>query len=140
MQEINVEEIMQEIREEIKEKGYTEDLLSFTPAFVEEKEEAGGAPCGGCATFDITEFHNLVIRANTLWNYPLASWTLPGGMGKVKKILFLMVRAVSRPFMRGPRTMDATVVQALNQLVGFMNAQNATIARLEQEIEALKEK
>lgn len=37
MSELNVEKIMEEIREEIKEKGYTNDMLSFSDMIVDEK-------------------------------------------------------------------------------------------------------
>ena len=30
MRQVNVEEIMEEIKDEIKEKGYTDDMLSFS--------------------------------------------------------------------------------------------------------------
>lgn len=136
MQEINVEQIMQEIREEIKRKGYTEDMLSFTPVL--EQENIAQEPVTTSQKFE--EFRRLVCIANDTWNYPLVDWILKGRMGGIKKIVFLAVRAISRPFMRPPRRMDATIVKALNQLVGYLTLQEDVIKKQEDRIRELEKK
>ena len=80
MSEINVEKIMEEIREDIKRKGYTEDMLSFSEIKM---------PTASMSTdFNIDEFKALIQQVQSSW---LVSWradNIGGGIkGFVKKVI-----------------------------------------------------
>lgn len=130
MEEINIEKIMEEIRQEIQEKGYTNDMLSFD---------------------DITDFdeENKTLEdyfdiLNSIWNVQ-AYRELPGGNGLVsklnvfiKKVLRKLIKFYIEPIVADQNEFNANCVRLLNMINGHMNIKDKKIEMLEEEIEQLK--
>jgi len=130
MEEINIEKIMEEIRQEIQEKGYTNDMLSFD---------------------DITDFdeENKTLEdyfdiLNSIWNVQ-AYRELPGGNGLVsklnvfiKKVLRKLIKFYIEPIVADQNEFNANCVRLLNMSNGHMNIKDKKIEMLEEEIEQLK--
>ncbi len=61
MGELNVEKIMEEIREEIKEKGYTNDMLGFSEVTWEDTGI-------NAERFDWIKYNEELFLLNSTWN------------------------------------------------------------------------
>lgn len=130
MEQINIEKIMEEIRQEIQEKGYTNDMLSFD---------------------DITDFdeENKTLEdyfdiLNSTWNVQ-AYRELPGGNGLVskiivfiKKVLRKLIKFYIEPIVADQDEFNANSVRLLNMINGYININDKKIEILEKEIAQLK--
>lgn len=134
MSELNVEKIMEEIREEIKEKGYTNDMLSFSDMIVDEKG-------GDVEKFERVKFSEELFNLNMLWNVnpvrPIEK--KPGIKGKLiclyRKIVRRCIRSYISPIVWEQDTFNATTVRLFN-LVNFYMEENM---RLLEELNRVKE-
>lgn len=134
MSELNVEKIMEEIREEIKEKGYTNDMLSFSDMIVYEKG-------GDVEKFERVKFSEELFNLNMLWNVnpvrPIEK--KPGIKGKLiclyRKIVRRCIRSYISPIVWEQDTFNATTVRLFN-LVNFYMEENM---RLLEELNRVKE-
>lgn len=124
MEQINVEEIMTQIRTEIEEKGYTDDMLSFNAIPVREIVPE--------IKSDLS-WQELSVQMRTcaevVWKRPL-----PGGVkGIVKKVLRKLTAFFVAPIVEDQNVFNTTVVSAVENL-------NAVIERQEGELDRLKQK
>lgn len=131
MKEINVEEIMAEIRQEIKDKGYTPDMLSFRDpnAAVEEYCE-----------FDHDEFRDTIGFLEATKYVPWKNPTGHGLKGFVKKVILKLVGPLIAPISDGQNTYNHQVTAAFTQLLGYVNQQNKQLEAYSKEIEELKKR
>ena len=105
--EVNVEKIMEDIRAEIKEKGYTSDMLSFTE--VTGKSTFKGEGLDECDLVDNLD------TANSLCMVPFDR-PLPGNPIVVffKKVIRKLIRFYIRPTVEQQNEFNAQIVRAVN--------------------------
>lgn len=133
MGELNVEKIMEEIRREIREKGYTEDILNFKDVTIED-------PGIDTTRFDYDNFNAELFCLNSNWNVnPNRDIERkPGLKGKCstifKKIIRKCIRFYLTPIVFEQDFFNATTVRLFNMLNLYMEENG----RLLGEIEKLK--
>lgn len=135
MSELNVEKIMEEIRMEIKEKGYTNDMLSFSDVIVDEKGV-------DVEKFERVRFNEELFNLNTLWNVnpvrPIEK--KPGIKGKLiclyRKIVRRCIRTYISPIVWEQDTFNATAVRLFN-MVNFYMEENT---KLLEELDRMKDR
>ncbi len=111
MQEINVEEIMQEIREEIKEKGMEKQKLEF--ADVNLADDFFELP----QKYDGDMMQKELLHLNGLWDTSLAEQQSTNAVKKaIKKVLGRAVGVIVRPHVAEQVTFNASVVNSINML------------------------
>lgn len=132
MQEINVENIMQEIREDIKRKGYTSDMLSFQEVAIPINE---GYP------YDYEELKKLVCQMDQQC-YVAWARELPGNpiVIFIKKVIRILVAFLIAPISDEQNAFNGSATRVVHQLMGYIHEQNCTIIKMESEITVLKEK
>lgn len=134
MGELNVEKIMEEIRSEIKEKGYTNDMLSFSDIIVDEKGV-------DVEKFEKVRFNEELINLNMFWNVnpirPIEK--KPGIKGKLiclyRKVVRRCIRTYISPIVWEQDTFNATAVRLLNMVNLYMEEN----MRLSEEVTRLKD-
>ncbi len=142
MEHINTEEIMSEIRAEIKKKGYTDKILSFDD--IGEFTDAQGGYNSQTFSFDELTFQ--VNQMNAQYN--VAEYRIYPNVGVgnkvkalIKKLLRKPIRFYINPIVNDQNEFNASVVRAANQL-RFYVAENqklqAKIEALAQEVEELR--
>lgn len=114
--DVNIENIMKEIREKIAENGLNE-----------EKENS----------FSNEEFVRFVGEMNNSWNIPEQVEITGKGKG-IKKAFGKMLNFALLPRIRRQNEMNKSVTRAFNQLTAYIDYQNATIAKLNKRIEKLE--
>lgn len=121
MSELNVEKIMEEIRYEIREKGYTKDMLSFSDVDIETEDTKVGIE-----KFERIKFNEELFNLNMLWNVnPYREIDVkPGLKGKcvafIKKIIRKCIRFYLAPIVWEQDTFNATTVRLLNMMNLYM--------------------
>lgn len=132
MHEINVEDIMQEIREDIKRKGYNSDMLSFQDVIVPNKEGY---------SYNYEELERLVYQVNKSCS---VTWKreLSGSSFEIfiKKVIRKAVTFLFRPVWDEQNAFNANTTRVINQLMGYIDVQNERIQELEKNIEVFEEK
>ncbi len=112
MQRIDVDQIMSEIRKEIKEKGYKEEDLKFQDIPVP------AIPGTDNGRFQAAELQNQINLCNKEWNNPMF-FPFPG-RNPVKKMFQKTIRKVSKcvfwPIVNYQNKFNSDVVRTLNQL------------------------
>lgn len=142
MGELNVERIMEEIRNEIREKGYTNDMLSFSDIIVDEKGV-------DVEKFERVRFNEELFNLNTLWNVnpirPIEK--KPGIKGKLiclyRKIVRRCIRTYISPIVWEQDTFNATSVRLLNMVSLYMEENTRLLEdvnRLKDEQEVLEKR
>lgn len=124
---INVEEIMKQIKADINAKGYTNDLLSFDDVVVDVSSM-------NVVKFDKLQFKEDLYVANHEWNVnPYRP--LQGGRIRVfiRKVIRKLVYFFVEPIVMAQDGFNASVVRMMNQM-------NCYIDQQEKEIEELKSK
>lgn len=122
---INIESIMQEIRAEIREKGYTNELLSFSDIVVDTS-------LMNATKFDKVLFNEEIYTINHGWNiqaYRVISGSKP--MVFFKKVIRKLVYFFVEPIVLEQDSFNASVVKLMNQV-------NCYIDKTKQENEELK--
>lgn len=138
METINVEKIMQEIREQIKEKGYTNDMLSFT-----EVQARNVVFCEYNENTYAGILHDLGVLAYVPWYRDLSKNAIKGFVQKViRKFCSFFVAPISDQ----QSQFNDRVAKGFGQIAGYMeqsenqiNACVKTIELLEGKIEKLEE-
>ena len=140
MNELNVERIMEEIRSEIKEKGYTNDMLSFSDVLP-------GEIGVNVEKFERVRFNEELFNLNTIWNVnPNRPIEKKAGIkGKCitifKKIIRKCIRFYLSPIVQEQDSFNAVSVRLFNMLNLYME-ENAMlleeVSRLKIEQENLK--
>ncbi len=109
---VNIEEIMDEIRTEIKEKGYTADMLSF-----EEVANITIVPIGDSESFDPTEFKGIVSYLDA--NSTVAVNIPPKGNFIVVFIKKLIRKFITRPLARQQSEYNIYSARAFTMLKSY---------------------
>lgn len=113
MQEINIEEIMQQIRAEIKEKGYTNDMLSFNDIVADSVEM-------NVDKFDKVLLNEEIYSLNSFWNVQTEHALVSAGGLKtklsvfIKKVIRKLIRFYIIPIVSEQNTFNANVVRTMN--------------------------
>lgn len=144
MQEINVDKIMGEIREEIKEKGIQNQPLEF--ADINRATDILELP----KKYDKDMMHRELVNLNGIWDTSLEE--LPGGNSlkrAVKKVIRRAVGMVVNSHVARQVAFNASVVDSINML-DCLSGENEVLKeevkqmkkemrQLKEEIEQLKE-
>ncbi len=133
-QEVNVEQIMSQIREEIKEKGLTKDMLSFDDVIVDTSNMNSDH-------FEKDIFAEQLDKVNQSWE--LTSYKILHG-NKVavvfKKVIRKMLYFLIDPILADQSDFNASNVRLMNQLSSYIEERDAKIKELEQRIAELEKK
>lgn len=145
MQQINVEQIMEEIRAEIREKGYTADMLSFmdVPLPAEHENTTDGSPAADA----VEQMRRTSFIA---WRRPVNS----GIKGIVKRVLYKLTGFIVAPVTEDQTVFNSSAVSMAEQIWAAFEAQQKELAHqkemirnlqkrlsnLEKEMKSLKEK
>lgn len=132
MQEINVENIMQEIRDDIKRKGYTPDMLSFQDVDIPINEGYG---------YNYDELKSLVHQMD---KQCIVAWyrELPGNpiVVFIKKVIRVLVAFIIIPISNEQNSFNGSTTRVIHQLMGYIDEQNEKIKTMEAHISVLEEK
>lgn len=125
--EINVEEIMEQIRENIKERGYDKIPLSFEDIKISEPVMRG------TVKYDPNSFNKEMSYLNNNWNN---DWNIPvsgGGMrAKFKKVVRKLTRFIVAPIVSFQNEYNASNVRLLMQMSGYITEMEAYKLRIEE--------
>lgn len=132
MTEINVEEIMREIREEIAQKGYTDEPLSFQDV---------EAPKENKYEYHIDEYMKIVNEINSDSNVQWYRHLQQGGLkGLIKKVIRRMVAFIIAPMSDEQNLFNAQVARGFNQISGYITEQDKSLDSCREEIKGLEKK
>lgn len=143
MENINIEKIMQEIREEITEKGYTNDMLSFNDVILDGSDLT-------VSKFDKVRFNEELYSLNHFWDVKAYRPIVCGGSIKAKIVTFIRkvirksIKFYVEPITADQNTFNAVTVKLFNLMECYIseNKKNVelqeTVENLKQEIEELK--
>lgn len=126
MDDINVEEIMEKIRTEIKEKGYQESDLSFSdipvPAVTGMVQEE----------FDLDRLKEKLQGANATYGVDYYKVIENGGIkGFIKKAIRKTLKFLLYPLCQNQERFNSFSAQAMNQLFLYIQLQEKRINELE---------
>lgn len=134
MADLNVEKIMEEIRNEIAEKGYKNEMLSFSDITADDMEV-------NAEKFERVRFNEELYNLNTLWNVNpnREIERKPGLKGKCitafKKLIRKCIRFYLSSIVWEQDTFNATSVRLFNLLNLYMEEN----AKLSEEVNRLKD-
>lgn len=120
MQQINVEQI----RAEIKEKGYTADMLGFEDVPFPKRNMADR----DFATDGVRQMRKL---ASVSWRHPVNR----GIKGILKKILYKLAGFIVAPMAEDQTAFNRAAADAVEQLAGAVFRQQKEIDRLKRKME-----
>lgn len=125
MESINIELIMEEIRNEIKAKGYTNDMLSFEDVVASNTKK-----------MTMEDYYDIL---NNTWNIP-AYRVLSGNAVKIfiKKVLRKLMSFYVEPIAMEQTAFNANNVRLLNKINTYMEMTDRKMELLEIEVEQLK--
>jgi len=131
---INIESIMQEIKAEIKENGYTNDLLSFNDIVI----DTSGM---NASNFDKIAFNEEIYTVNHTWNVQ-AYRVLSGSKIALlfKKAMRKMVYFFVEPIVLEQDGFNASVVRLMNQMNCYVDETKEQNEVLKKQVEELTEK
>lgn len=138
MENINVEKIMEEIREDIIKKGLTNDMLSFSDVVLDDDIIRAIA-------FNKIAFNEELYLLNRNWNIqPYKDLGNNQGIKNkikvlLKKIIRKMIKFYVEPVVYEQDTFNASVVKSMNLINSFIDQKNKEIEKLQEEIEKLKQ-
>lgn len=129
---IDVEKIMQQIRDDIKEKGYTNDMLSFYEVKIETD---------GVGSYNENEFkhilHNINVRCSIPWYRDISQ----GGVTAfVKKVIRKLCTFLIAPMSDDQNFYNAEVAKEFNQVAGYITQTEEQLELYKKNIELLEEK
>lgn len=131
--DINIEEIMQEIRQEIADKGLTPDMLSFEDVPYQKAEPVSSG------SLNSEEARNAMVYLNSHFNLqpykPLAGNPVAVF---VKKVIRKLVKFYIEPLAEEQSNFNANTVRMLNAMQETIRQQDARIELLRQENAALR--
>lgn len=132
MNDINIEEIMSQIREEIKEAGYTDDMLSFDDVELDD--------CNfQFEIFDKGDFNREVYDLNHRWKIQTYRNLNSGKLVTfMKKVIRKMIRFYVDPVVEDQNMFNANIVKTMNLMNCYIQEQEATIATLKNRIQQLE--
>lgn len=138
MQEINIEEIMQEIRDEVKAKGMEDQKLQF--ADVSLAEDTFELP----EKYDSFMMQKELLNLNGLWDTSLQEIRSTSKVKKaVKKVIKKAVGLIINPHIAQQTAFNASVVHSINML-NCLEKENeelrARVDSLKNQIEQINQK
>lgn len=133
MENINIEDIMQQIRAEVKEKGYKESDLSFTDI------KMGSASGEENLAFNEQEFKHQLHCLNSITRLDYYR-PLSGGV-KVffKRVVRKLVKPIVLPLCQEQEQYNACNARVMNQLAAVIKEQEERIKVLEEIVAKEKE-
>lgn len=122
--DINIEKIMDDIRAEIKEKGYTADMLSFS-------DVTGAVHTSSDGSFNIEEYNGVVSYLQAAHVVPVSK-PISGNpiIVFIKKLIRKFTRVTIRPVVEHQSEYNASSARAL-ALVGTYISQNSVVSNAE---------
>lgn len=132
MKEINVEEIMAEIRNEIKEKGFTADMLSFTEISM---------PSPHVSEFNIDDFRRTIAAIESSKYVPgRTDDNIGHGIkGLIKRVIRKLVWFNIAPMSDKQNIYNDHIATALYQMLSFIELQNTQMEEYDEKIKSLKD-
>ncbi|MCC8050004.1 MAG: hypothetical protein LIO99_13620 [Clostridiales bacterium] len=132
MSKIDIEEIMSEIRQEIKDKGYSDEMIVFG-----EIENGDQIDCQYSEEVFLTLLREMNEKNNIEWYRELEG-------GKLSRILKKVVRKLTS-FLGVPVVVDqscfnADVAHGFSQLAGYIHEQKDEVDKCRQEIALLEDR
>lgn len=135
VEKIDVEKIMDEIRQEIREKGYDASMLSFQDVDGEDE-----LPLGQEEKFRLEELERRVqeasLRAEVPWYYQ-AEGSLPVRL--MKKVIRKLIRFAYVPIVENQNRENQVLAQSLRQLLAYVKEQQERVEILEKRLEAVED-
>ena len=133
MKEINVEEIMEIIRQDIKNKGYTADMLSFKDV---------NTPIDSAGQFSLEEFRCTIGAISASRYVPgRTNDNIGNGVkGLIKKVIRKLVWFIIAPISDGQNIYNEQVATALLQLQNYIEEQNRQMKEYKEKIDLLQER
>ena len=132
--DIDIELIMQEIKADIKEKGYTNDLLSFNDIVVDTSTM-------NASKFDKIAFNEEIYTVNHTWN--VQAYRVING-SKIalffKKVVRKMVYFFVEPIVLEQDGFNASIVRLMNQMNCYVDETKEQNLALKKQVEDLTEK
>lgn len=130
--EINIESIMTEIRDDIRKKGYTNDLLSFDDVIV----DTGSI---NVTKFEKVKFNEEIFTINHEWDVQ-AYRPLHGNKVAVffKKVIRKLVYFFVEPIVLAQNGFNASLVRMMNEMNCYIEERDQEIAELKEEVAKLK--
>lgn len=130
--EINIESIMTEIRDDIRKKGYTNDLLSFDDVIV----DTGSI---NVTKFEKVKFNEEIFTINHEWDVQ-AYRPLHGNKVAVffKKVIRKLVYFFVEPIVLAQNGFNASLVRMMNEMNCYIDERDQEIAELKEEVAKLK--
>ena len=127
--EINIEEIMDGIKAEIKEKGYTADMLSF-----EDVTKISVISVDG---FDQGAFSGIVSYMNSSYTLPISKPVAGNRIKRfIKKILRKIARFMLRPVVEHQSEYNCYSAKGFAMLEDHIKSVNGKVALLEAKLES----
>ena len=135
VEKIDVEKIMDEIRQEIREKGYDASMLSFQDVDGEDELSLGQEE-----KFRLEELERRVqeasLRAEVPWYYQ-AEGSLPVRL--MKKVIRKLIRFAYVPIVENQNRENQVLAQSLRQLLAYVKEQQERVEILEKRLEAVED-
>lgn len=135
--EINIEEIMSEIRKNIRERGYDKEPLSFEDIVLSEPAVQGDNNFS--MTEFLTELNYMNRNYNNSLNVPVESRSSIGVF--VKKVIRKCTRFIVFPIVNFQNAFNVSNVRCINQLKAYITLledYTRRIEQLEKEVAELK--
>lgn len=131
--EINIEEVMNEIRAEIKEKGYTSDMLSF-------EDVVSLSPVAVDADSAIEDLHGAISCINASYIVPESIPVKGNAIVRfVKKVIRKLCRFYVKPIVMTQNEFNALCVRALNDVNIYIDESSKTsVTELENKVNMLE--
>lgn len=126
---INIEEMMNDIRTEIKEKGYSADMLSFDDVVASINRNADTVYVNNCdSKFSVNDYNSVVSYLNAAQAVPV-SMPLPGNpiIVFIKKIIRRLTRVTIRPITEHQTEYNAYTARAF-EMIGTYVEENLKTA------------
>lgn len=120
---IDVENIMQKIRNEIKEKGYTNDMLSFNDIEIDISDLIVNE-------FNMYDFNEEIKLLNRLWNVKANRPIIDKGTWKskitkfMKKVIRKSIKFYVEPIATDQAIFNAMIVKTFNMLSHYLRENN----------------
>ena len=134
MMQINVEQIMEEIRENIKRRGYTSNFLEF--------EDIETKALLNAESFDFNEMLASLQRANMKSSVNYYCDVIPhrGVKNLAKAVIRKFLRFLLMPIIEEQNQYNAHSVRVLNQVVLFAQEQIRLNEEMKRKLEAIEQK
>lgn len=134
MQEIDIERIMEEIRADIREKGYTQDMLSFAdvPMRRQQKQTAQGAT--GSQLADLAG--RMREKSYINWRRPVPA----GFKGLVKRIIYKCTGFVVAPITEEQVICNETAAESVEQLCRVVQEQQKGMDEMDKRIRQMEQR